>query len=275
MSPFFKNRHPRGDLSTYIDGELEPKRTATTEAHLTSCLECSSELAELRALRSALGSMPQVTAPRSFTLTQAQVAQKVPAATAGYRPTSLVTGLRLGGAGLAMALAVVVAIDAGGGPGDPVRDDAALEIQATDAETRFYDDTGEDAAYTGSPPIATGTPNTGGATGGGGVGSAGASVESDAPVSPTPAPGLVAAAGTPTPAAPNETAPTGDGEIVQSDTSDGGGETDATDGGKAADRATSSDGGNDLLVIEIILGVTAALALLASIVVARSRRKFT
>lgn len=77
MSLFFKNRHPRGDLSAYIDGQLEPKRALRTEAHIESCRECSTELAELRELRSALSALPEVRAPRSFALTPAQVAQTV------------------------------------------------------------------------------------------------------------------------------------------------------------------------------------------------------
>jgi hypothetical protein len=170
-----------------------------------------------------------------------------------------------------MALAVVVVIDAGGGTGDPGRDDAASEMQTTGTESRSYDDDGEGAAYAGSPPIGTDTPGIGE-----GVGDADSPGKSNAPFSPTPAPGVVASAVTPTPAAPIEATPTGDGSIVQSNTDDGSGEAYSPDEGSAADRtATSSDGDNDLLVIEIILGVAAALVLLASVVVARSKRQST
>ena len=263
MSPFFKNRHPRGDLSAYIDGQLEPKRAATTEAHLTSCLECSAELAELRELRSALGAMPEVTAPRSFILTPEQIAQTVRTSTAQYRPTPLVTGLRLGSAGLAMALAVVLVIDAGGGPGDPGRDDTAFEMQA-DTDSRSTDNdilASEGSAATSSPPVAP--------TGGAGI-EDGTTRDPNTTAEATPLAGAAPAVTT----VPDEVAPTGDGAIAAYDGDDGGGEAYAPDEGKAADRSTtSSDGYNDLLVIEIILGVAAVLVLLASVFVARSRRQ--
>lgn len=257
MSPFFKNRHQRGDLSAYIDGQLEPQRAATTEAHLTSCLECSAELAELRELRSALGAMPEVTAPRSFAVTPEYVAQTVRTSTAQYRPTPLVTGLRLGSAGLAMALAVVLVIDAGGGPGDPGRDDTAFETQALATESRSSEDdslAGEGSEVASSPPPV--------APAGGSDIADGSTGDPEA----TPTTGGAAPDETSTPVAPEA--------ITAYDADDGSKGADAQNGhADTIDSATSNEGNDDLLVIEIVLGVTAALVLLASVFVARARKQ--
>jgi hypothetical protein len=60
-------------LSGYLDGALDERAGARVEAHLASCAGCRVALAELRALRSALQALPQVTAPRSFALREADV----------------------------------------------------------------------------------------------------------------------------------------------------------------------------------------------------------
>lgn len=261
MSLFFKNRHPRSDLSAYIDEQLKPKRAAMIEAHLASCLECGARLAELRELRSALGSMPEMSVPRSFALPQSQAAQKAPTTGAGYRPAPLVTGLRLGSAGLAMALAVVLVIDAGGGSGDPGQNDAASEMQALATESRSSEDdslAGEGSEVASSPPPVV--------PAGGGDIAGGTTRDPDATAEATPTPGGAAPGETSTPATPEA--------ITAYDADDGSKGADAQNGpADTIDSAASSDGDNDLLVIEIILGVTAVLVLLASVFVARSRRQ--
>ena len=47
------NAHPTEQLSEYIDDELTPAARASLEAHLSSCRECSTLLAELRAVVAA------------------------------------------------------------------------------------------------------------------------------------------------------------------------------------------------------------------------------
>ena len=106
------SRHPRGDISAHADGELAPDRLGALEAHLTGCERCRTELDELLAVRSALRDLPQVTAPRSFTLTPA-MAEREPAPVAS-RTTPSFVAMRVAGAGFAAVLAVVVMLDAGG-----------------------------------------------------------------------------------------------------------------------------------------------------------------
>jgi len=47
------NAHPTEQLSEYIDDELTPAARASLEAHLSSCRECATLLAELRAVVTA------------------------------------------------------------------------------------------------------------------------------------------------------------------------------------------------------------------------------
>jgi anti-sigma factor RsiW len=58
--------HPGDLLSAHLDGELTPDEAATVEAHLAACDECRSDLAGLRAARSALRASPRLTAPPDF-----------------------------------------------------------------------------------------------------------------------------------------------------------------------------------------------------------------
>ncbi|MBI4198233.1 MAG: zf-HC2 domain-containing protein [Chloroflexi bacterium] len=61
----------RARLSAYIDGRLSPGERSALEAHLAGCEPCRKELAELTSVVALLRSVPQVAAPRSFTLRQA------------------------------------------------------------------------------------------------------------------------------------------------------------------------------------------------------------
>ena len=106
------NRHPRGDLSAHADGELAPNRLNALETHLAGCQRCRTELDDLLAVRSALRDLPQVAAPRSFTLTPAMAEREPPPVTS--RSTPSFVAMRVAGAGFAAVLAVVVMLDAGG-----------------------------------------------------------------------------------------------------------------------------------------------------------------
>lgn len=75
------------ELSAYLDGELEPDRAASVDAHLTSCEECSALLEELRATHDALASLGGLSAPDDFV---ASVQRTIEARSRGrfFRPPS-------------------------------------------------------------------------------------------------------------------------------------------------------------------------------------------
>lgn len=111
--PFFQ-RHPRADLSVHLDGELTAARARRLVAHLADCPACAREIEALREARSALRSLPEAAAPRSFALTPEMVRAHAPAAPRrGLQP--LVNSLRLTSGGLAVALAVAVVLAVSGG----------------------------------------------------------------------------------------------------------------------------------------------------------------
>lgn len=152
MSPFrFLRGHPRDDLASYAAGELSPGRVALVEAHLGSCPACRTEVEELRVIRAALRSLPEVEAPRSFALTPQMAAE--PGLGRAPRPTPQLTlALRLATAGLATALAAVLVIDigtTGDGGGGGNGDQAALRVAAP--EEAGFAVQGTDAAAAGSP----------------------------------------------------------------------------------------------------------------------------
>src|SRR3990172_1391123 len=113
---FKSHRRFQEQLSAYIDAELPEKDALALGAHLESCDACASELEELRLALSGLQELPDVEAPRSFRLSPADVVR--PAAAPAVH--SLNSGLRLTGAGLAAALAILLVLDTGGivGGGD-------------------------------------------------------------------------------------------------------------------------------------------------------------
>lgn len=109
---FFRDRHSRyrDQLSAYIDGELDEAVSGRVEAHLETCAGCRGQLDELRATVHALAEMVEVPAPRSFTLTAEQAATRRPLP--ATQPVFF--GMRLAAAGVAVALAAVLLLDAGG-----------------------------------------------------------------------------------------------------------------------------------------------------------------
>jgi Putative zinc-finger len=108
------NRHPREELSSYLDGELIPLRTEAMQAHLASCPSCRAELEALRELKAGLTTMPEIAAPRSFALTPEMIARPLsererPAVPA--RAKAMASGMRLAGAGMTLALVLVLVLD--------------------------------------------------------------------------------------------------------------------------------------------------------------------
>lgn len=53
------HRWTPGRMSEYLDGELAPARRARLERHASRCPECDRVLADLRALVSGLGRLPE------------------------------------------------------------------------------------------------------------------------------------------------------------------------------------------------------------------------
>ena len=156
MSPTsFFNRHPRADLSAYLDGELSQRATRKLESHLATCPGCTAELEGLRETRATLRSLPEMPAPRSFTLTPEMARDARPARLAPEpRPLQpIVSGLRMASGGLAAALAVVVVIAvASGGNGTGEGDDAG---SLTNLQTRMERAAGGDGPTTAAPPPPT------------------------------------------------------------------------------------------------------------------------
>lgn len=294
MSPFrFLRGHPRDDLASYAAGELSPARAARVEAHLESCPACRSEVEDLRVLRAALRSLPDVRAPRSFALTPQMAAE--PGSQTSTRPAPQLTfALRLATAGLATALAVVLVIDirttgdGGGGGSDEsaalraaASGDAEFAVQGTDdaavASPEAVDDRSaqaDDGAATGTPLVLS-TPQPEPAEGGlggagsggttsGGVGS-GAGAEPLGSASPGEAPAETAV---PAPdAGPAGSSPDGAPDLEPTPVAglvDGGqdGDGEAADKSELAAPAGEGGGGVDtLLVVELALlaGLVAAI----------------
>jgi hypothetical protein len=201
--PLFE-RHPREELSGYLDNELVFPRVEAIEAHLASCPTCHAELEALRALKAQLAALPESPAPRSFALTP-QMAQRPAQQPVRVRKPSRVealsNGMRLAGAGMAVALAVVMVLNFSGSGSDSGSDNSAAapavltvgsstqsavtftpkaETLSSAASTSAPDDQDN----TPAPPIATtadgvaGAPSAGGGvaggpSSGGGVGAGG------------------------------------------------------------------------------------------------------
>lgn len=92
-------------LSAYLDQQATPAERAYVDAHLQQCTECRAELESLRRTVLLLRALPRVAVPHAFTLSEAQVGIRRPAASPGWFG-GLVRGL---GAVAAIALVAVVA----------------------------------------------------------------------------------------------------------------------------------------------------------------------
>ncbi len=278
------SRHPRGEISAHADGELAPGRLDALEAHLTGCERCRTEFDELLAVRSALRDLPQVAAPRSFTLTPA-MAEREPAPVAS-RTTPSFVAMRVAGAGFAAVLAVVVMLDAGGivddtgGRSSDESPTALFEADQTNRDTEATD--GSAYGSDGAPEVSdddlgglAATPAldddnnlpAGGQVGGGPDGSDGLENAPDSDDEDTPLNQLSDDDGQQLPYA---TTTPGDGarpNNLAGDDSDAA----ALESGDGAPAALTSedDGVSSLLIIEIGLAAIAALAIGGSFVMRR------
>ena len=148
------NKHSRSRkrLSPYIDGQLSPRERTTLEAHLAGCDACLRQLDELRATISAVGGLGDVEPSRSFALTPQMLERRAATPAASVPP--LATGMRLAGAGVALALAIVVVGDfASMGGGDRASDGVGMR-QAAEIQTNDFDNS--DAAGGAAAPAASG-----------------------------------------------------------------------------------------------------------------------
>ena len=267
------SRHPRDDISAHADGELAPDRLDPLETHLAGCERCRKELADLLAVRTALRDLPQVAAPRSFTLTPA-MAEREPLPVTS-RSTPSFVAMRVAGAGFAAVLAVVVMLDAGGFVDDNGGggDDSSAELLDAAPASRIVTTSGiqEDDVADGLDPAGiiefaptsdegndTASDETGDGVGGGpdsgGTAFGGAGPDSGGTAAgPT---GGVASGGEATADARRAVPQPAEGEPESAD--------------EAAAASTSDDDGlSSLLVIEIGLAAIAALAIGGSFVVRR------
>ncbi len=95
-------RKVRGMLSEYIDNSLNSENKSLVERHLQTCEACSKELESLRMTVQLLHRMPEVSVPRSFTVTVPQ-----PRRESAFGPSSL-RWLRPATAFVAVALVVLL-----------------------------------------------------------------------------------------------------------------------------------------------------------------------
>src|SRR5436309_3041061 len=110
------NRHPREEISAFLDGELIPLRIEAMQAHLASCQSCRTELEALRELKAGLATLPEIAAPRSFALTPQMASASRPLRererpAVPVRARAMSNGMRLAGAGMTLALVLVLVLD--------------------------------------------------------------------------------------------------------------------------------------------------------------------
>lgn len=143
-------RHGKeSDLSAYLDEELSAARRRKVEEHLRRCSLCRAHLAELRALKQTLGSLPEAAAPRSFALTPEQA--RSPRPRPAYAAGLLYPALRYAAAIAAVFFFAFVAADVfvstTGQEGTTERGTATLQGRPQDLEAeRSLSGTGEEGA---------------------------------------------------------------------------------------------------------------------------------
>jgi anti-sigma factor RsiW len=66
----------RGELSAYLDNELDPDERMRVESHIQSCQPCREEYESLMKTSKLLQRLPDVKLRRSFTISENQLAKK-------------------------------------------------------------------------------------------------------------------------------------------------------------------------------------------------------
>jgi hypothetical protein len=115
MSFLDLGRHRRWSAmaTAYGDGSLEESERPRFERHLGGCSRCATQISDERALRTALRSLPDLAAPRSFRLTPAMLVAAEPASRPSRALAWANTGAKLTAGIAAAALAVVMVVDFG------------------------------------------------------------------------------------------------------------------------------------------------------------------
>jgi hypothetical protein len=124
-------RHPRDDLSAYIDGELSHDQATAVETHLASCPACAAEIESMREVQSQLAALPEVQRSRSFTLTpeMAQRPLREPARLRQpARVAAMTNGMRVAAAGFAAAFAIVMVLNFSGSGSENTASDNARSL---------------------------------------------------------------------------------------------------------------------------------------------------
>ena len=133
---FWRSHRFSERLSLYLDGQLSDQERRALQVHLQACSACEQELAELRATVAAIHSLPLKEAPRSFVLAPEQVGSA-----SSLAPVSrLGLPMRLGAAGLAFALSLVLVVDIadlGGGGVETAPAELATTTDTDSAEEMF------------------------------------------------------------------------------------------------------------------------------------------
>ena len=202
------NRHPREELSAYLDGEFIPLRIEAMRSHLASCQSCRAELEALRELKAGLATIPEIAAPRSFALTPEMASRPLrerERAAVPVRAKAMANGMRLVGAGMTLALVLVLVLDfTGSGTGGSAPGAANVQqFAAAQNSTSLSSASGNAAVPTPAPThndlsngpasFPTGTPLSGGASSEGGtVGESPATPGvAPAPIGEAPSPAIV------------------------------------------------------------------------------------
>jgi anti-sigma factor RsiW len=125
-------KHVTENLSAYLDGLLNAAERARLEAHLRSCSGCQADLNSLRYVVTMTRSLPEMHAPRSFTLSPVMAAQARP-----YRQVGWIYASLRGFTALAAVLLVMVcsadflAVNRSGGLGSAAPAPAAMSVPST------------------------------------------------------------------------------------------------------------------------------------------------
>ncbi len=183
---FARHRNFAECADAYADGELRGAKLRRFEQHLGGCEACQAAVAGARTLKTAVGALPEVAAPRSFQLTPRMVEK--PAAAKQKAGTPLYLGLARAGAAMSVAVFAVVlvgsALDSGGSSGDTASfgddDGRQLELSGAPAQDTFNtDDLSSTQAEAAGTPTAQLAPSTAG-------GVSGASLETPTQAVPQP-----------------------------------------------------------------------------------------
>ena len=292
------NKHARlqNNLSPYVDGRLTASETTVLEAHIALCEACRRELDELRATASALRGLPQAEAPRSFAIRPGMLERRAMAA--ARRTPALGAGMRLAGAAVAAALAVVLVGDltlgdgnggaqreAGGQAATESRTSAQFDVATDSQKDRGGAETKEGAApsapsanagATAPCAPAAGPPATGGAGSAGGAGTTAGRGSGETPAATTTPQPVATPSPQPPSTAPDVAAICGDasGAVVapvapvtaSPSAANALGRTDADEATtRAASEVNEDHGTSTLRVAEIVLAAT-LVAILAAII---------